>query len=979
MKQFKWILMVVGLLLVQQAFGQGWVKYYKDSIQNTHPQSMSILNNGDLLLTGNTSSSPYAGYIGRVDINGQEIWSKRLPDIRLIFSSTELANGNLVILYHKFSVDTLFIENLDPNGNLLWTTKMHQSFGANTHQNIPILNSQNDIIIANSDNSIVKLDSLGNLLWTFHLDSIPPSYPISHFLDLSYANTIQELTDGNLVFAASKYIPDMSFSNLDSVAITMVKIDVNGNLVTSKDCSLTKLLVNFKPSITFLSTQDGGFLISSNENEDAILTKTDANFDTLWTKKYLKNNPLMNYRTFYDLLELDNGNIVCLNAEVDNGYYFPSIFILTNAGIVIDSFQLSSDYLSFDYLYTEGRAFIEKTTDGGFMLTARHDATVPAPVYTESSIALFKFDNLGRTYTNYLQGNVYRDNNLNCSLDSIDTGIFNYKIKAVRQSDQLEFYSLSNSLGNYGFQVDTGQYTITVDFPYSSPYWNRCFSSSTTILFEDNDRDTINFGLQSNTLCPLLNVDISAPFIRPTGTGSNYMVSYCNNGTIDAQNAYVEVDLDAALNILGSSIPINTQTGNIYTFNVGTVAVGECDSFSINVIADSSAFIGQTICTEAHIFPDSICIPNYWNGPILEMAGLCLNDTVTFNLMNTGAPMLQSTQYFVYEDNVMFRNGSTNTLGTGSSQQFKEYAAPGKTYRFEVKQIAGFPALLGDSVASASIEGCQPFANGTFGTGFITQLSNGNSSPFGAVDCQQIIAAYDPNDKSAQPEGYETPHYIYDYTPLDYKVRFQNTGTDTAFRVVIRDTLSAHLDVTSIEMGAASHNYTWRIYGQGILEVTFANIMLPDSNVNEPASNGFFRFRINQVANNPLGTVINNSAAIYFDYNPPIITNTTYHTIGDNFVTVNIITSIEETIDKDINVKVYPNPFQEQATLEVVGGNYQELQLKVYDITGRDAIQYSSTGDNKIQIQKGNLSAGVYIYQLEGDGELINTGKMVIK
>ncbi|MCP4441434.1 MAG: T9SS type A sorting domain-containing protein [Aureispira sp.] len=588
------------------------------------------------------------------------------------------------------------------------------------------------------------------------------------------------------------------------------------------------------------------------------------------------------------------------------------------------------------------------------------------------------FDSLGYSATNDLSGKVFQDNNTNCSYEGGDIKLEGWVVKAENTQGTTS-YATTDSLGYYSMLVSSGNYNLSL-LNTSSYYTSSCQPSFINKTFNGYYlKDSIDFALTSSTLCPLLNVDISAPFIRPTGTGSNYTVSYCNTGTIDAQNAYVEVELDPTLNVLGSSIPINTQTGNIYTFNIGTVAVGECGSFALNVIPDTSAFIGQTICTKANIFPDSICIPGYWSGPILETSALCVNDTITFNVFNKGAPMSQGTQYFVYEDNVMFKTGTTNTLGSSGSQQFKEYALPGKSYRFEVKQIPGFPALLGDSVASASIEGCQPLANGTFSTGFITQLSNGNRSPFIAVDCQQMIAAYDPNDKSAQPEGYSTPHYIYDYTPLDYKVRFQNTGTDTAFRVVIRDTLSAHLDVTSLEMGAASHDYTWRIYDQGILEITFANIMLPDSNVNEPASNGFFRFRINQMPNNPLGTVINNSAAIYFDYNSPIITNTTYHTIGDNFVSV-ILTGVDEVlVDKDIEVKFYPNPFEEEAILEVVGGNYQDLELVVYDITGREVSQYISTGNQKIQIQRKDLPSGIYIYQLKGDRELISTGKVIIK
>jgi uncharacterized repeat protein (TIGR01451 family) len=107
---------------------------------------------------------------------------------------------------------------------------------------------------------------------------------------------------------------------------------------------------------------------------------------------------------------------------------------------------------------------------------------------------------------------------------------------------------------------------------------------------------------------------------------------------------------------------------------------------------------------------------------------------------------------------------------------------------------------------------------------------------------------------------------------IDYTIRFQNTGTDTAFTMVITDTLPGMLNPASIQMGAASHPFTWELKGTGILESTFANILLPDSNVNEPASNGFVGFRIRPHLPVLLGEEISNIANIYFDFNPPIIT-----------------------------------------------------------------------------------------------------------
>ncbi|MCP4443268.1 MAG: T9SS type A sorting domain-containing protein, partial [Aureispira sp.] len=86
--------------------------------------------------------------------------------------------------------------------------------------------------------------------------------------------------------------------------------------------------------------------------------------------------------------------------------------------------------------------------------------------------------------------------------------------------------------------------------------------------------------------------------------------------------------------------------------------------------------------------------------------------------------------------------------------------------------------------------------------------------------------------------------------------------------------------------------------------------------------------------------------------------------------------SVDEIWVEEVIVKVYPNPFQEQTTIEVEGGDYQGIMLKVYDIMGRMVLQTNAT-ENKIQLQRVNLPQGVYVYRLEGDGELINTGKII--
>ncbi|MEL6867467.1 MAG: hypothetical protein AAFP19_23785, partial [Bacteroidota bacterium] len=148
------------------------------------------------------------------------------------------------------------------------------------------------------------------------------------------------------------------------------------------------------------------------------------------------------------------------------------------------------------------------------------------------------------------------------------------------------------------------------------------------------------------------------------------------------------------------------------------------------------------------------------------------------------------------------------------------------------------------------------------------------------ISCiRTVVGSYDPNDKQVEPTGIGPDGLItLADTALSYQIRFQNTGTDTAFTVVIRDTLDTDLDIRSLVPGPASHPYELSILPDRTLEFTFDHILLPDSNTNEPASHGFVFYDI-EINNRALGTRVDNRAGIYFDYNAPIITNTVANTL----------------------------------------------------------------------------------------------------
>jgi len=142
-----------------------------------------------------------------------------------------------------------------------------------------------------------------------------------------------------------------------------------------------------------------------------------------------------------------------------------------------------------------------------------------------------------------------------------------------------------------------------------------------------------------------------------------------------------------------------------------------------------------------------------------------------------------------------------------------------------------------------------------------------------------VTGSYDPNDKSEAHGGKFTTANLAAKDFLYYTIRFQNTGTDTAFSVVVADTLDEKLNLNSIEMLSASHPCRLTVNQGKFCTWTFNKINLPDSNVNELKSHGYICYRIRPKANLQINDVIKNAASIYFDYNLPVQTNTQLTTI----------------------------------------------------------------------------------------------------
>ena len=222
---------------------------------------------------------------------------------------------------------------------------------------------------------------------------------------------------------------------------------------------------------------------------------------------------------------------------------------------------------------------------------------------------------------------------------------------------------------------------------------------------------------------------------------------------------------------------------------------------------------------------------------------------------------------------------------------------------------------------------------------------------------QTVSCSYDPNDKSVNPPGEQAQHFTLFGDPLFYTIRFQNTGNDTAYDVHLIDTIDAKLDLSTIKIISSSHPVTIEVGINRIINFNFNNIMLPDSFVDEPASNGYVSYTIRTLDSLPEMTLIRNRADIYFDQNSPVKTNQTFNTM----VTLKPV-GIDKLIVPD-EVMFYPNPFDESTTFTKLNNNKSSYQLSIIDIQGRE-LYSNIVNTNNYTIDLHNLSSGIYFCKL---------------
>jgi hypothetical protein len=228
--------------------------------------------------------------------------------------------------------------------------------------------------------------------------------------------------------------------------------------------------------------------------------------------------------------------------------------------------------------------------------------------------------------------------------------------------------------------------------------------------------------------------------------------------------------------------------------------------------------------------------------------------------------------------------------------------------------------------------------------------------------------AFDPNDKQCAQGDLITPDQIAARMPLEFTVRFQNTGNYPAQTVRILDTIKPELDLSTFQLLDASHPCKVSIQGNGITEFKFENINLPPVSTDEPGSHGFVKYTVAPKASLGIGNQITNTAYIYFGGNQPVATNTTT-------TQVDFPLAVAGPDAQNHELKIYPVPTSSSIWLDT--GISTPGQLDIINATGQ-VVLHQNTSKILEQIDLTTLPSGYYLAKWTPAGQIIRkTGKIL--
>ncbi|HHH50241.1 MAG TPA: hypothetical protein ENK52_04605, partial [Saprospiraceae bacterium] len=597
----KKILLSFGLLLLAIPaflFGQnGWVKEiigpeyeYGDQIVKTADGNFAFT----LRTTqGLGSGLEEGGYIFKIDLDGNTLWNKKVSStadkyIRLIPTDD---NGFLISQKKVVSSTGLYqshVTKLDENGEEEWTKVFRWTEGTTTGTNLIneiIAMADGGYLISGReiqngvelDEQVRKLDANFNEVWSY-------TRPITHTM-----SSMKEADNGNIAIGGQWFD-----NNIGGFRGLFIQLDSEGNelMEVSFDNPQYAILdVNILPNGEFM-------LFDTKVPTAPQVIKIDNAGNVVFVKDVIPESQTEVNVPMYSLVQVEDG--VILNSFIS---------VPINAGGGYDMLLIKVDF--------DGEIIWDKRLSlqegGAWEICSSMVATPKNGIIgitrKINDIIIFRTDENGSIYSNKIIGKVARDEQPNCLVDSSEMSLIDWAVSA--KNDSSSFYTVVDSLGNYVLPIDTGDYVLSIH-PPANGLWNSC-ENNIDISVSSYSTIEQDFSIQAVDECPSMVVNGVMGKARPCFS-NRYNVIYCNQGTAIGEDAYIEIEAGSNLSYLGSSINLTSQVGNTYTFDLGDISIGECGSFYVDFFLDCDVQIGESVCIESHIYPDTVCVPNpNWN------------------------------------------------------------------------------------------------------------------------------------------------------------------------------------------------------------------------------------------------------------------------------------------------------------------------------------------------------------------------------
>ena len=726
------------ICLIQASFAQGWIREYGGPANQSIYDFVQTDDGGYLFVGGAEFLAPDDGrvWIGRTNVHRQLVWDtiyNYFPGpagpIRDIIQP--MSNGNFRILAADLSSFDATLLEITPQGQLDTTILLPDTgIGFSDITGLVPIGSDSTAVMRSFAGQpvVVGIDANGGELWRTPLGAVPGEDDTVTALDI--------VENGN----GTQYVILQNFISGTS-AFHLVAIDQQGAIISD---TILPDSINFSPRAMAL-TPEGGIVITgygSNAGEYYVsVLKLDSSLSVIWRQEYLQTTDIFQLTNPYAIDVADDGQVL-ITGTLGPGSNLYDLFVLS---IGEDGTESWNRVFDFHGMLDIGMQ-IKALDNGDVMLCGR----TSNPVMDGEGLLLSLNGTTGDYYTHILRGRVALDDDGDCMVESTDTPYPGMPVSAEGLYET--YYTLADTSGYFEMLIDTGDYVLSINEPAS---WAACQDDVSVSINTFYDSTTVDFALEAQYDCTEMITQVGVPFLRNCDT-TNYVVSYCNYGTIAADTAFIDLFIDTNLVFLSSSFPLASVDSNRYQFQLGTVDVLECGDFTVTVATPCDVdLLGEFFCLSSFIYPVEDCGVETYAGPIVEIDGNCEMDSIHFVLTNTGGDMTELQEYIVIEDNIILMEGELN-LEAEESWSVKVPSTDGATYHLLAAQASDLLAALGNPIATFSVSACEgPFEGGDFSAFPLNDFS-GNVD----ADCSELIGAYDPNDKVAYPTGWKEPHYI---------------------------------------------------------------------------------------------------------------------------------------------------------------------------------------------------------------------------